>query len=130
MTTNGIHLNLPLELSNPPGPPHLAVQVVGILVRCLFYTIKTFILHRTHIILVLKDQFLRVSGYCVAKLSYRQICLMNTPWEHSTKTIAVFRFDKTYRNIGSDRAYSGPAYALGTNGSNYGIAITADDESS
>ena len=21
MTTNGIHLNLPLELSNPPGPP-------------------------------------------------------------------------------------------------------------
>ena len=22
MTTNGIHLNLPLELSNPPGPPH------------------------------------------------------------------------------------------------------------
>ena len=23
MTTNGIHLNLPLELSNPPGPPHI-----------------------------------------------------------------------------------------------------------
>ena len=22
MTTNGIHFNLPLELSNPPGPPH------------------------------------------------------------------------------------------------------------
>ena len=21
MTTNGIHFNLPLELSNPPGPP-------------------------------------------------------------------------------------------------------------
>ena len=101
--------------------------MVGILVRCLFYTIKTFILHRTHIILVLEDQLLRVSGYCVAKLSYRQICLMNTPWEHSTKTIAVFRFDKTYRNIGSDRAYSGPAYALGTNGGNYGIAITADE---
>ena len=25
MTTNGIHLNLPLELSNQPGPPQRAV---------------------------------------------------------------------------------------------------------
>ena len=26
MTTNGIHLNLPLELSNPPGPPQMPSQ--------------------------------------------------------------------------------------------------------
>ena len=29
MTTNGIHLNLPLELSNQPGPPHHAAAPNG-----------------------------------------------------------------------------------------------------
>ena len=27
MTTNGIHFNLPLELSNPPGPPHSRTEM-------------------------------------------------------------------------------------------------------
>ena len=27
MTTNGIHFNLPLELSNPPGPPQIEAAI-------------------------------------------------------------------------------------------------------
>ena len=29
LTTNGLHLNLPLELSNEPGPPHNRTQTPG-----------------------------------------------------------------------------------------------------
>ena len=43
MTTNGIHFNLPLELSNPPGPP----QVFGGDERRYDHTMCAFFLHDT-----------------------------------------------------------------------------------